>query len=183
MNNSLTDEEMIRHYLPHQPNECFEKLYNRYVGKVYRRCLSMTKNAEQAQDFTQDIFLKVFHKLDAFQQRSSFSTWLYAIAYNYCADQIRVAKRLPTVALATSLEQTWTESMDAQIHEDTLQLVQQAMDRLSSQERIFLRLKYEDGLSVEEIAQLYDLKLSAVKMRLKRSRERLQLICSYQSGR
>eukprot|EP01031_Cornospumella_fuschlensis_P015460 gene15460-18893_t len=77
MDTSLTDEEMIRNYLTSQPNQCFETLYNRYVNKVYRRCLSMTKDSEKAEDFTQDIFLKVFSKLDAFQERSTFSTWLY----------------------------------------------------------------------------------------------------------
>ena len=82
MNAYLTDEETIRHYLPDQPDQCFDALYKRYVGKVYKRCLSMTKDSEQAQDFTQDIFLKVFSKLEAFQQRSTFSTWLYSIAYN-----------------------------------------------------------------------------------------------------
>jgi RNA polymerase sigma factor (sigma-70 family) len=177
---SLTDEEMIRRYLPTQPDHCFEALYNRYVKKVYRRCLSMTNDSLQAEDFTHDIFLKVFNKLDAFQQRSSFSTWLYSIAYNYCADQIKLAKRLPTTALDGSQEWLGVEPMEAQLHEETLQVVRQAMATLSSDERKLLRLKYEDNMSIEEIAQLYDLKLSAVKMRLKRSREKVQRLCAQQ---
>lgn len=175
----LSDEEMIRHYLPQQPNQCFEALYNRYVGKVYQQCLSMTNDSEQAQDFTQDIFLKAFNKLEAFQQRSSFSTWLYAIAYNHCADQIRLARRLPTTDLTIQLQETRAEG-DTQLHEETLQLMQIAMSRLTDEERKLLRLKYEDGMSIEDIAQLYGLKPSAVKMRLKRSRERVQAICASQ---
>ena len=174
---------MIRQCLPSQPNQCFETLYNRYVGKVYQRCLSMTKDAEKAEDFTHDIFLKVFDKLNAFQERSSFSTWLYSISYNYCADQLRIAKRLPTTTLEGSLEQNRAESTEAQLHEETLQLVKQAMETLSVKERSLLRLKYEDGLSIDEIAELYDLKPSAVKMRLKRSREKVQLVCAQQYAR
>ncbi|GAB4026365.1 RNA polymerase sigma factor [Spirosoma gilvum] len=179
---TLSDEEMIRHYLPQQPNQCFEALYNRYVGKVYQQCLSMTNDSEQAQDFTHDIFLKAFHKLEAFQQRSSFSTWLYAIAYNYCADQLRLAKRIPTTDLTVYLQETQADYIDAQLHEEVLQVMRIAMDRLTEEERTLLRLKYEDGMTIDDIAQLYQIKPSAVKMRLKRSRERVQAICDTQSG-
>ena len=180
MNINFTDEEMIRHYLPNQPNQCFETLYNRYVKKIYRRCLSMTQDAEKAQDFTQDIFLKVFNKLEDFQQRSSFSTWLYSIAYNYCADQLRLAKRLQTTSLDEHEEWAVADSHESQLHEETLHLVKLAMDTLSINERALLRLKYEDGMSIDEIAQLYSLKPSAVKMRLKRSREKVQQLCAKQ---
>ncbi|QMW03695.1 RNA polymerase sigma factor [Spirosoma foliorum] len=173
MMTSLTDEEMIRQCLTTQPNQCFETLYNRYVGKVYQRCLSMTKDSEKAEDFTHDIFLKVFDKLDGFQQRSSFSTWLYSIAYNYCADQLRIAKRLTTTGLNDDVD-CIDESHEALLHEETLQMVKQAMGTLSVEERSLLRLKYEDGMSIDEIAELYGLKSSAVKMRLKRSREKVQ---------
>ena len=157
------------------PPDTFETLYNRYVDKVYRTCLSMTKDTETAQDYTQDIFIKAFEKFDSFQNRSSFSTWLYSIAYNYCADQLRLAKRLPT----TTWEQespghNKADTQEAQLHEETLQVMRQAMETLSPAERALLRLKYEDGMSIEEIAQLYGLKPSAVKMRLKRSREKIQ---------
>ncbi|QDK81590.1 sigma-70 family RNA polymerase sigma factor [Spirosoma sp. KCTC 42546] len=178
---SLSDEETIRQLLPSQPNQCFEALYSRYVKKVYQRCLSMTKDAEQAEDFTQDIFLKVFNKLDAFQERSSFSTWLYSISYNYCADQLRMAKRLPTTTWEEAgIDHNTADEEETQLHEETLQVVQQAMTTLSVEERTFLRLKYEDGMSIDELAQLYDLKPSAVKMRLKRSREKVKSLCVQQ---
>lgn len=177
---SLTDEETIRQYLPDQPDQCFETLYNRYVNKVYRRCLSMTKDAEKAEDFTHDIFLKVFAKLDAFQERSSFSTWLYSIAYNYCSDQLRIAKRFNYASIEEGLSQSAPDFEAAQLHEETLEVVRQAMATLSTKEQTLLRLKYEDNMSVDEIAQLYNLKSSAVKMRLKRSREKIQRFCTQQ---
>lgn len=72
MKSLLRDEELIKQFLTTSPNDCFEALYSRYVDKVYRRCLSLTKDAEQAQDFTQDIFLRAFARLDRFEHRSSF---------------------------------------------------------------------------------------------------------------
>lgn len=181
MNVNFTDEEMIRQFLPNQPNHCFETLYNRYVHKIYRKCLSMTQDSEKAQDFTQDIFLKAFNKLEAFQQRSSFSTWLYSIAYNYCADQLRLAKRLQTTTLDADLDLAQADTDESQLHEDSLYLMKLAMESLSPDERKLLRLKYEDNMSIEEIAQCYNLKTSAVKMRLKRSREKIQKLCVSQS--
>ena len=180
MHTLLTDEEMIRQVLPAQPAQCFETLYNRYVSKVYGRCLSMTKDSEKAQDFTHDIFIKVFGKLDAFQERSSFSTWLYSISYNYCADQLRLAKRLTMSPLETSDKLDFADSQDDQLQEDAHQVVQQVLATLSVNERDLLTLKYEDGLSIEEIAQIYCIKPSAVKMRLKRSRDKVQVLCAQQ---
>ena len=173
MKGILTDEEMIRQCLPGQANHCFETLYNRYVNKVYRQCLSMTQDSEKAQDFTHDIFIKVFDKLDAFQQRSTFSTWIYTVAYNYCADQLRLAKRLQTTALDEQSEQL-SESGEAVLHEEALQSVRQALESLSGEEQRLLRQKYEEGKSIEELARQYNIKISAVKMRLKRSKAKIQ---------
>jgi RNA polymerase sigma-70 factor (ECF subfamily) len=171
---SLTDEEVIRQVLPDQPNQCFESLYNRYVSKVYQRCLSITDDSEKAHDFTHDIFLKVFDKLANFQQRSSFSTWLYSISYNYCLDQLRLGKKMPLTPFDNTCSEYIAESQEAYLQEETLQLMRQAMKILSIQERELLSLKYEDGLSIEEIARLYSIGAGAVKMRLKRSREKLK---------
>lgn len=180
MLNSLTDEETIRRFLSSQPSHCFETLYNRYVSKVYRRCLSMTKDNEKAEDFTHDIFLRAFGKLDAFQERSSFSTWLYSIAVNYCLDQLRLTKRLPLVSWDETSRFDFSESQESQLHEESLQLVQRAINALSPEEQTLLKLKYEDGLTVDQIAQRCCLKSSAVKMRLKRTRRKISQIYTRQ---
>ncbi|GAB3689199.1 RNA polymerase sigma factor [Spirosoma flavus] len=180
MDTSLTDEQVIRQHLSSQPSECFETLYNRYVKKVYQRCLSMTKDSEKAQDFTHDIFLKVFDKLDAFQERSTFSTWLYSIAFNYCSDQLRRSKRLPMTSMDENPHYDMAENRDAHLHEESLQLVKKAMQTLSQSEQQLLRMKYEDGMSIEELAETYNLKNSAVKMRLKRTREKVQRVYAQQ---
>ncbi|QMW06796.1 RNA polymerase sigma factor [Spirosoma foliorum] len=178
MTTLCTDEEVILQLFTSEPRQCFDMLYKRYFNKVYRRCLSMTRNHELAQDFTHDIFLKVFSKLDAFQQRSSFSTWLYAISYNYCSDQLRLAKRLQVDSLDNLLKQEVPALEANQLEDELVQLVRQAMQTLSAKDRALLQLKYEDGLTVEEIARLYSIKGCAVKMRLRRSRERMHQICT-----
>ena len=173
-NDLITDEDVIRQYRANPSSDCFEALYNRYVNKVYRRCLSMTKSTEQAEDFTHDIFLKVFNKLDAFQERSTFSTWLYSIAFNYCSDQLRVAKRVNFSSFEEGLLQTPDDSSDAHLREEALQLVSKITKSLSVDEQALLQLKYEEGRSIDEIAQTYNISSSAVKMRLKRSRDKIE---------
>ncbi|GAB4024336.1 RNA polymerase sigma factor [Spirosoma koreense] len=175
MSDTLSDEELIRQHLLQEPNHCFETIYTRYVSKVYQQCLSITQDSEKAQDFTHDIFIKVFDKIGAFQQRSSFATWIYSIAYNYCIDQKRQAKRFHTTIIDEDLERNLSESQEAALQEETLQLVNRALATLSVTEQTMLRQKYEEGMSLDELSQLYNLKISAVKMRLKRSREKIQL--------
>lgn len=178
MKASLKDEELIDQFLTTSPNDCFEALYSRYVTKVYRRCLSMTKDSDQAQDFTQDIFIRAFSRLDRFEQRSTFSTWLYSISYNYCIDQIQLAKRRSTVALLDNTDYGFTDPEDTVRYENRMQYLSGVLDTLPPEEVQLLRLKYEEGLDIVTIARQFNLSQSAVKMRLKRSRDKIRSICS-----
>ncbi len=158
----------------HSEEFLFEELYTNYVGKVYSKCLTMTKDSIAAHDYTQDIFLKVWAKLDTFKNRSAASTWLYSIAHNYCLDRIRLEKRFQsenlTQIVADNLAETDPlESTEAQLH--NLEIV---LSRLPAEEVYFLRLRYEQNLSIKELATRYQLTESAVKMRLKRTRDKVR---------
>ncbi|GAB3969987.1 RNA polymerase sigma factor [Spirosoma terrae] len=165
------------HPLPSiEPIDSFDNIYKRYVGKVYQKCLAMIHDPEVAKDFTQDIFIKVFVKLNTFENRSAFSTWLYAISHNYCIDYLRATKRTEslTEAIVTEVsEQDQTETPAT----SQWQALSLFMNNLPDEEVAMLRMKYEEGLSVKLISQLYNLSESSVKMRLKRSRDKLRLLC------
>lgn len=150
----------------------FEVLYNRYVGKVYLQCLSITKDSDIAQDYTQDIFIKVFNKIDTFESRSTFSTWLYSISQHYCLDQLRLKKRLMVEPLSDSAI-GGTPEADGPTMEAQLQDLEIVLNQLPPDEVALLRLKHEQGLSIKEISEQYQLSESAVKMRLKRTRDKL----------
>ncbi|QMW05098.1 RNA polymerase sigma factor [Spirosoma foliorum] len=171
---------------PCQPltlDDNFEELYKQYAHKVYRTCLNMTNDSLDAQDFTQDIFMKVFLKRNSFQNRSSFSTWLYAISYHYCLDRLKPGKQLKTEPLPTDLTSHLSE--DALLEESAdlgftdnvdlqIQAQQRAINQLPDHERALLLLKYETGLSIRAISKQYNISESAVKARLKRTRDKLQ---------
>ena len=183
-NHTLADEQLVHAFQQTLSTHSFDLLYQRYVGKVYQTCLSFTNDTQDAQDYAHDIFLKAFRKLDTFAHQSSFSTWLYAIAHNYCRDQHRLRKRLPTEPLAPDLVQTLAGSspFPDDPDEDQLRLLERQLAKLPPSDGALLRLKYEHGVSIEALSQHFQLSESAVKMRLKRSRDRLRSLCIREGG-
>lgn len=175
MNIFLSDEETIRSLYAQQPAQCLAILYSRYGGKVYQHCLKMTSRSALAEDFTHAIFLKVFSVLGSFEHRTRFPNWLYSVSFTYCLDQLRLSRRLPVMYLdfnaGWQLENAWDSS-----YLEVAQQLNQAMNQLSETDRTFLMLTYEEGLSLEQIAQKDNLTLGAVKMRLHRSRGKVKAI-------
>lgn len=151
----------------------FDTLYKKYVRKVYKKCLSMTKDFDAAQDYTQDIFLKAFTKLHSFQNQSSFSTWLYAITHNYCLDQLQLKKRLPLERLPDEVLALAIDENEPRLLEAKLLFLEEVTKELSQPEVQLLRLKYEQNLTIKQLSEQYQLSESAVKMRLKRVRDKI----------
>ena len=169
------DEELVRLYVETQRNLYFEELYDRYVDKVYRKCLSFVKNEAQAEDFTHDIFLRLVLKIGTFKEHAKFSTWLYSITYNYCMDQIKIIKK--------QAETTLEENFDLEQEYDNAELVEiqgqdlkKALQKIDPNERAMLLMKYQDDFSIKEIADTLNITESAVKMRLMRTKEKLRKI-------
>lgn len=160
-------------YQDSNEHDLFENLYNQYSKKVFQVCLSLTKDSDVAQDFTQDIFIKVFNKIDTFENRSAFSTWLYSVTRNYCLDQLRVGKRMGTESLSAELQNRSYASEDTGL-EERMEEMEAFVNSLPIEEVTLLKLKYEQNRSIRELAQQYNISESAVKMRLKRTRDRLQ---------
>ncbi len=172
----ITDEELVRLYVETKHDAYFEGLYARYCHKVHRKCLSFVKDEAQATDLTQDIFLRLLLKMSNFKQQSKFATWLYAITCNYCTDQVRLAGRRLESRYETDLEAVYAKAEDnlTDLDELVAQQLAQALSRLGTEERNMLRLKYEQETSIRDLARMYTLTESTVKMRLKRSRDRLR---------
>lgn len=171
----VLDEELVRLYIDTQRNTYFEELYDRYVDKVYRKCLSFVKNEAQAEDFTHDIFLRVVLKLGSFKEHAKFSTWLYSITYNYCMDQVRQTKRQAEVALDENFDLA-DDGYDLELVEMQTQGLKKALQKIDPDERAILLMKYQDDFSIKEISETFNITESAVKMRLMRTKEKLKKI-------
>lgn len=171
----VADEELVRLYVETQRNVYFEELYDRYVDKVYRKCLSFVKNEAQAEDFTHDIFLRVVLKVGSFKEHAKFSTWLYSITYNYCMDQVRQVKKQAEVALDENFDLE-DDTEDLELVEMQTQGLKKALQKIDPDEKAILLMKYQDNFSIKEISETFKITESAVKMRLMRTKEKLKKI-------
>jgi RNA polymerase sigma-70 factor (ECF subfamily) len=169
----LKDEELAALYVDSQKNIYFEELYERYANKVYRKCYSFVYDQAKAEDLTHDIFLKLIVKIGTFKETSKFSTWLYSITYNFCMDQIRVTKKNQEVALEGDYELADDYEDDDLVQMQGSQL-NKSLDKIPSDEKALILMKYQDDFSIKEIADTLKITESAVKMRLLRSKEKLR---------
>ncbi len=172
-----SDEELVRFYLDTQRNSYFEALYSRYCDKVYRKCYSFTKSQVKAEDLTHDIFLRLITKLPTFKEEAKFSTWLYSVTYNYCMDQIRSKKNVEVYAedaYEKATDYSDEEADTAELAEMSARGLQKALEQLSPEDRTLLLMKYQDGISIRDIANVQGVSEGTIKMRLLRSREKLR---------
>lgn len=170
---TLSDEELVRLFCATNSTTYFEALYYRYNQKVYRMCWQLTKNKQLAQDYAHDVFIQVLLKLAYFQGRSAFTTWLYTLTRNYCISKLRSKRHQSQSDI--SLEEIDSIHDDYQEFTDQhLQLLSRALTVLSAEEANLVIMKYYQGLEVTQISEQLTISVGAVKMRLKRSREKLR---------
>jgi RNA polymerase sigma factor (sigma-70 family) len=168
-----SDEEIVRSILEKKDTARFALLYDRYADKVYAKCLSFTRDQQQAEDLTHDILLKVYVKLAEFEFKSKFSTWLYSITYRFCVDYIRKNNTQLENYQQYAAQYEEEDKDDAQLMEIQAARLKQLLEYISPEDRSLLLMKYQDDLPVTEIAAITELSESAVKMRLKRARDKL----------
>jgi RNA polymerase sigma factor (sigma-70 family) len=174
--NNLSDEELLECYRHTGNNQYWEAIYTRYYDKVLWRCTSYIKDPIRAQDLTQDIFLKLIGKINSFQQQAKFSTWFHRFILNYCYDQVYTKRNHPVISLAEAPQAydiQW-EDESVLVADEKEQHLQAAFKGLDLKEQLLLTLKYDHQLSVRVIALQTGLTECAVRMRLKRCRDKLR---------
>lgn len=171
---SLSDEELVKIITKEGVSDLYTILYKRYYSKILEKCYSLLKNRELSKIFAQDILSRIFEKLSGFKGNSSFSSWIYSITYNHCIDYLRTNKKLNYPEW--NQENELPEIVDV-IEEDLTEIhynrLIELLDRLHTEEKAMLLMKYQDDMSLKEIAESMRLTESAVKMRLMRARARL----------
>lgn len=150
----------------------FTALVERFQDRVWRVCYRLMGNAEDAHDAAQEVFVRLFLQRTRFEGRSRYSTWVHGIAIRTCLMMRRSQGRRrkhETLAADESRPQRSPQSRtDATID------VNQILEALDDEERALLILKYAEGHSHEELAEMFEISVSACKMRIARARERLK---------
>lgn len=179
MKKTFTDEQLISLFLETNQAIYFNELYRRYRPKVFRYCSSFVGDSCEAEDLTQDIFIRLLTRLDLFSGRAQFSTWLYALSRNYCTDKLRIIHRKEKGVAEYCAELIDSDVLNNYRHDNTsadeqLYYLRVALRKLPDWEQQLLIRKYQQGLPTKLIAQLDKRNLSAVKMRLLRARKHLR---------
>jgi len=176
----LTDLQCINKCLNGE-EKAFNVLVNRYQQRVLSLVYRHVRNQETAQDITQDIFLKVFRKLQNFKGDSKFSSWLFRIAVNESIDFIRSQKRKNEESLESAVErglEVRDQSATADVHASharnmETRSVQKALVSITPEMRSMIILKVYEEKTFDQIAEILDLPLSTVKSRLYKALEEL----------
>lgn len=191
----MGDDQAFLERLRKRDEAAFVLLVERHQGPIYRLLLRMLRNAAEAEDVAQDVFVSAFKALETFRGDSTLSTWLYRIAQNHARNRIKyLARRTRDTGRAPLARDEGTPGNSAQGPEaaqpDTNALaheaerhLERALLMLDEEQRELIALRDAEHLSYEEIVQLTGLPLGTVKSRLHRARLALaQRFAALQEG-
>jgi len=173
-----SDEQLVDMILQYD-RKAQGELYNRYYKKVYFKCFSFVKDHDEAFDLAEESLMRAFEKLNTFKGKASFRTWLFIITHRTCLAYLRKRNReiLPSDEKAMEkMENSNDESADHQDMNERESIMYTLIDNLPEQERQLLFKKYYEGESIESLQSMLHISASAVKMRLKRSKDKLNYL-------
>jgi len=169
------DEDVQALLEKHRYRQAFERLVELYEVKVFRMAVMFLRDAHRAEDVAQDIFLKLWQALPAYDGRAAPSTWLYTIARNTCLTALRSEALLKTSPLDSILEPVAAGTSGGSNALNSIAL-ERCLERLPQIQREVITLFYLQEKSVEEVARMLDLPEGTVKSHLHRARLALATI-------
>jgi RNA polymerase sigma factor (sigma-70 family) len=181
---SLADEEIVELIMKSGNPEFFEEIYERYAKRIFSKCLSFSKDRTEAMDLAHDVLIKIYLNLSKYKKKAKFSTWIYAITYNFCVDyQVKKKKQMTILEELKNdgTEITIQNYADEELEEITTEKLKQLLEKVSLAEKTILLMMYQDNFSIKEIAKIIGTGESAVKMKLLRSKAKLMKL--YEEGR
>lgn len=157
--------------------KAFNEIVSSYGGRIYSYCLRMTNNKEDAEDLTQEVFIKVYKSISRFNNKCKFSTWVYRIAYNTCIDRYR-KKKFKTVGLSEVAQPSddadkFNPELNA-LQSEKARLIKECLANMKVQYRNIIILRDIQDHSYEEIASILKLPLGTVKSQISRARRALK---------
>jgi RNA polymerase sigma factor (sigma-70 family) len=178
MHTELTDTEIIKRILQGD-QAIFATLVQRYQQYVFTLVLRFTDSREDAEEVSQDVFVKAYRSLADFRGDAKFSTWLYTVVRTSCITFLR-KKRLDTTSIDNERTALQLENRESGFNANTIEqksrhaMVNQAIRLLSPDDSQLITLFYKGEQSLEEIGKIMRLEPNTVKVKLHRARNRLR---------
>ncbi|BCL63073.1 DNA-directed RNA polymerase sigma-70 factor [Desulfomarina profundi] len=175
--NSENDQELVKRILDGETH-VFSILVRRYERPVYNMMFRYCRDRQEAADLTQDVFLRTYERLDSFDRRRKFFSWLYTLAINRARDWHRRSRRIrsglnelqwsiPDVENSSRQEKKFLEKEEAAA-------LYSALETLPDETRELVLMRYQYDLSIRELSTIFGLSESAVKMRIARALQKLR---------
>ena len=171
-----TDEELAAEAARESSDgPAFVAIVERFRQRVWRICCRLLYDEQDAQDAAQEVFLRLFLHRGEFAGRSKYATWVHGVAVRTCLG-IRRSRGRRRRHESVSPDVQWESQQQARqdappgLAMDLMNM----LETLDEEDRAMLLLKYAEGYEYEELAEIFNLSISACKMRLSRAREKLQ---------
>ena len=157
----------------------YSKLVKDYSARIFATCFGMLSNRDDAEDVTQQAFLKGFSDIKQLRDINKFGPWIIQIAKHMCLDLLR-KRKLDNIAM----KQMATEDLkdESNYDQDRCSRLQSALTQLSEEYRLPLMLYYFDGQSTKNIAQSLEITVDTAQTRLSRARKMLRQLLSTEGG-
>jgi RNA polymerase sigma-70 factor (ECF subfamily) len=164
--------------------ELYSYFVTNYNKDIFQLAFQLTKDHALAEDLTQDVFVKGFLKIDTFQQKSQFLTWLYRIAYNLIINELRKRKVILSHYDETTVSSEEMVEMDDFFDKKETELRYQKLDEalktLAQDEYALIAFYYYQQKQIEEIAFITEQTVANVKVKLFRIRKKLYNLMCYE---
>jgi RNA polymerase sigma-70 factor (ECF subfamily) len=172
----LTDEQLAQLAAREgSDGPAFVAILERFRGRVWSVCYRLMGNEHDASDAAQEVFVRLFVNRGKFEGRSKYSTWVHGLAVRTCLGIRRGRGRRQKHEHVVGDEASAPEAVARPVAPSGLSLDLQAMlETLDEDDRALLLLKYGEGYSHEELAAIFEISVSACKMRISRAREKIQ---------
>ncbi len=170
-----------------------EQIYAEHKNLVYNLALSYVQNIEDAEEITQDVFVKVHENLNSFNGEAKVSTWLYRITINKSLDFLKAKKAQKRFAFITSIFKDNSTSLKHDAghfnhpgvlmeDKESLQYIFSAINGLNENQKTVLILNKIEGRSQKEVAEIMELNIKAVESLIHRAKSNLQKILNQKEG-
>ena len=172
----LTDLEITQRYVQDADPRLFAELVRRHQPNVVQQCWRLVKDADVAQDISQEVWIRVLTKLHQFRADRPFGGWLSIIVRNRCYDHLQQDKRLLHQEISRKVIDTLKEEEALETEDftkSTIEILEELLGQIGGEEKLLLLLKYEQRWSIKAIQQNMQLSESAVKSQLFRTKKKL----------
>ena len=168
------DTDLIKRFKGGDPS-AFEGLVRRYQERVYNLCRYVINDTHDAQDAAQDVFIKAYRGLKAYNSNAGFYTWLYRIAVNTCLDYNKRSRPEAVEESFIEIVASSDPSPERLLQsKETGRLIRAALRKLPEKFKAAIVLKEIEGLSYEEIAEVLNTSVGTVKSRISRARDEMR---------